>query len=141
MSVLIVPDDSKKILLSLAVIPAATGLPDKLKLFKNNYTPGHTTVSANLVEADFSGYVAGTLSGGAVSGTLDGSGRAFATWSPLTFTKAGATANTIYGYWVVDAGGVLLWVERFDSAIVLATDGSFIQVTPKFTGMSQYLNT
>lgn len=143
MSNLIVPDDAKIRLTKLATSISLTGGPDKYRLFQNNVTPDHNTTSATLTEATFSGYTSGgvALSGGAVSGSLDGSGRAVATWNSITYTKSGATGNTIYGYYCVDSSGNLLWVERFDSPIAMTTDGSFITLVPKFTGMSQYSNT
>lgn len=141
MSNLVVPNLSKVYLTKQAALPAQNFYPATIKLFQNNYIPVAGTVIGDLTEATFSGYAAQALAGGAVSGMLDASGRAVAQWNAVTFTKAGATGNTIYGYYVIDGSGNLLWAERFDSSIAMNTDGAFIQLTPKFTGMSQFSNT
>lgn len=138
MSNLIVPNDSKKTNMQLILNGLFIGT--KIRLFQNNYTPVAATVIGDLTEATFSGYAQITLAGGAVAGALDAENRAVITWNAVTFTKAGATGNTIYGYYIVDNGGVLLWLERFDAPISMTTDGAFITITPKFTGKSQYVN-
>jgi hypothetical protein len=137
----IVPDVAKIQHMKNALNIASTHYPDKLKLFKNSATLSHATVLSDLTEADFSGYSAYSLAGGAVAGALDGSGRAVASYTAHTFTKSGATGNTIYGYWVEDSTGALLWCELFDTPIPMTVDGAFIQITPKFTDASQFSNT
>jgi hypothetical protein len=138
MSNLIVPDDSKRFLLSVLIGAQAVS---KIKLFKNNFTPAHDTIQSNLTEADFGGYVEQAMSTPVVSGSLDASFRGFVTWDEVTFTRSSAPDNTIYGYWVNDSGGNMLWVERFDNPIPVTADGIFIKLTPKLTDKSQFLNT
>lgn len=141
MSNLVVPDEGKKRNL-IGAMGVAGFAPTTVKLFQNNYFPDHATVVASLTEATFSNYSAQSLAGLSVSSSLDASGRAVATFNPVSFTKSGATGNNIYGYYVCDPSGFVLWAERFDSApISMAVDGAFIQIVPKFTTASQYSNT
>jgi len=150
MSNLIVPDVAKIPFMKRAVAVAGYGfaVPTKLRLLKASITVNNALTRATCIsnEADFSGYPAGgsSLTSAAVAASLDGSGRSVASWAALTFTKSGATGNTIYGYWVDDntAGTPeLLWAEIFDSPVVLTTDGTFLILVPQFTGKSQFLNT
>lgn len=111
---------------------------DRMKLFQNNLVPTADTILSDLTEATFSGYSAGMFSGGALGGSLDAFNRGYATWSPLTWTKSGATGNTIYGYYVTNSGGSLLWIERFDIPIPMTTDGAYLVITPRLTFTSQF---
>jgi hypothetical protein len=141
MSHLIVPDVAK--LRRATAILTGTGTHYRMKLFKNNATVDHSTVLAGLTEANFSGYTAGgiVLSGGAVSGALDGTGRAVTSYSFCTWTKSGATGNDIYGYWYEDAAGNLTGVEKFDASQPMQTDGAILQLSPQDTEASQFSNT
>lgn len=141
MSHLVIPDGAK--LRRANAILTGTGTHYRMKLFKNNATISHATVVGDLTQADFSGYTAGgiILSGGAVSGSLDGAGRAVTTYDFCTWTKSGATGNDIYGYWYEDAAGNLTGVEKFDAAQPMQTDGAILQLAPQDTEASQYDNT
>ena len=137
---LIVPNVGKIKLAELLVSEGAV-LFDLVKLFRNNHTPGPLTTLADLTEANFSNYAAQALANPVVAAALDATNRAVITWDNLTFTKNGVTSNDIFGYWVVDDAGNLLWAERFSVApIALTVDGQFIVFTPTLTGMSQFLN-
>lgn len=139
MSNLIVPDVGKMPLMAMQVLGAPTF--HKIHLWKSPHTPSHATTLADLVEADFGSYASAGLAGPVIAGALDGSGRAVVSWNAVTFTKSGGAPNSIYGYWIDSSAGDLLCVERFDVPIPMSVDGAFIQITPKFTNMSQYLNT
>jgi hypothetical protein len=139
MSNIVIPNVAKVELLE-RLVGSDSDVPEKLRLFQNNLTIGPTTVLSDFTQANFSGYVAGTLTGVSVSGTLDSDNRAVATWSDITFTKSGATGNTIWGYYVTNNMGGFCWAEKFDSPVVLDTDGEFLTITPKFTLKSQFSN-
>lgn len=139
MSNSVIPDVSKVPMLKNCFGITAK-YPALVKLFKNDAIISNTTVKAELTEADFSGYAAESLVGAAVSGTLDADGRALCAWTAVQFTKSGATANSVYGYWVEDVDGFLLWVEKFDAPIVMNLDGIFITLTVKSTGGSEFSN-
>lgn len=139
MSLLIVPNVGKKDLLGV-MSGASIAVPTSFRLYQNDLTPGPATVIGDFTVANFTGYANGVLAGVAVAGALDGSNRAVVTWNALTFTKNGATGNTIYGYYVTTGAGNLLWAERFDGAIPMTVNGAFIQITPRFTFKSEYSN-
>lgn len=139
MSQVVVPNIGKKNVLKHIVGIVGGGLTT-LRLFRNDITPGPGTVIGDFTEANFSGYANGALANAAVAAALDGSNRAVASWDQITFTKNGATGNTIYGYYVTDGGGDLCFAERFDGPIPMTVDGAFIQLTPKFTFKSEFVN-
>lgn len=137
MSNLIVPDTGK---IAMAKVIVQLHRPNEIHLFQNNYTPDHATSLGLLTEATFGGYILITITTPVVSPVLDSTNRAFITWDQVTFTCTGAPFNTIYGYYVCDDAGNLLWVERFDSPVPVLVTGVFISLTPKLTDMSQFLN-
>lgn len=104
-----------------------------LKLYTNNYVPLDTSVAGNFTEASGGGYASVTLSNGSwtVSTGNDPSDAVYAeqTW---TFTGALAASATIYGYFVVDADGVLFFAEKFDYSFTPAKNGDQLRLTPKF---------
>lgn len=139
MSQVVVPDVGKKQLLKFLTGEVAD-IPTFIRLFKNDFTPGPATVIGDFTQADFSGYGAAATANPVTAAALDASNRAVVTWDPVTWTKNGATGNTIYGYYVVDSTGSLLWAERFDGSIPMTVDGAFIQITPRFTFKSEFSN-
>jgi len=115
----------------------AAGL--KVRLFKNNYTPVAGSVIGSFTEANFSGYTPGSL--GTLGAATTVSGRASTTAATAnTWTKSGATGNDIYGYYVTDAGGtVLYWAERGSAApYSMNTNGEGLSVTPTVTQGSEF---
>jgi hypothetical protein len=107
-----------------------------LKLFVNNYAPDDTTVAANLTEMSTNGYAAKTLTTTSWVVTAGATGQpasaAYATQT-WTFTNSGG-ANTVYGYFIIDSTtGLLLWVEAFAAAKVVANTGDQIIITPTIT--------
>ena len=137
MSLLIIPNSGKRIHLIYQTQYGQT--PNfSIKLFQNNVTVSSITVLADLVEATFSGYSSPLLSGQVIEESLDGFSRAVSVWNPATWTKSGASANTIYGYYVCLPGPALMWVEKFDTPIPMTTDGAYLVITPRLTFTSQY---
>lgn len=138
---LIVPDVGK-IRLEKFITGEVAPAGFRTKLFQNNFTPGPATVIGSFTEATFSGYALANLSNPVTAAALDAQGRAFTLWDLVTWTKNGATGNTIYGYWVEDGASNLLWCERFDSgAFAMNTDGTVLQFYPRLTYKSQFSNT
>lgn len=108
-----------------------------LKLFKSNTTPAETDTAGTYTEADFTNYSAKTLTRAVGAGnwgtpSTDGGGVTSSTYNsgtPQTWT-CGATGNTVYGYFIVDAvAGTLLIVERFAASRTLAS-GDTLNLTP-----------
>lgn len=137
---LIEPDEAKFV--NAGLLLGASGSFGKLRLFNANLVIDHTTTRLDLhnAEADFSGYAAHTLAGGAVLPALDAGNRAITQWTPATFTKNGATGNDIYGYWLETNAGALQMVEKFDAPIPLQVDGAFLQITVRASERSEFQN-
>lgn len=104
-----------------------------LKLFTNNYTPLTTSVAGDFTEAAGGGYAAATFTAGSWTVSTSNVPRD-AVYAQQTFTFTGALTSTavIYGYYVVDADGVLVFAERASSTMTPATNGDTYKVTPSF---------
>lgn len=104
-----------------------------LRLFKNDYTPLITSVVGDFVEADFAGYAEVALTAwGAIF--TNANNQAETDEEVNVFTKeAGGSANTIYGYYVTDSSGVLMWAERNPAGgQVMSATGDTYSVLPRF---------
>lgn len=104
-----------------------------LRLFVDDQALADTLVAGDLVEADGGGYAAKTLTHGSWTLTTgnDPSDVVYAA-QEFTFTGALTTNPTIYGYYVTNAAGTLLWAERLAAAFTPAANGDKLTVTPKF---------
>jgi len=111
-----------------------------VKLFKTLIVPGPGITVADLTEADFTGYLSQLLNNVSVAPALDAGARAVASWDAQTYTKLGATGNDIYGYWVENFSGDLIYFEQFDQIVPMQADGAQLVMNPKFTGRSQFSN-
>jgi len=115
----------------------AGGINLTLKLFATNVTPSATgaDTAAAFTEAAGGGYAAITLTNGAGNWTQSAVGGieqvAYAQQT-FTFTGALTTNATIYGYYVVDADGELIWAEKAGSTFTPANNGDTYKVTPIF---------
>ena len=134
-------NEGEKLVIEALVGKIAAGAL-KLKLFKNNVTPGHESAVATFTEADFTGYGAITLAtaswNAGVAGT--GTGTALANKASIDYAQQAftmgvpGTTNTVYGYFVTDnAGTTLLGSERFAAPQSMALSGDSIKITPKLT--------
>jgi hypothetical protein len=98
----------------------------KIKLFKSNTVITPDTVLADLTEADYTGYVAQTVTAWGTP-VLNGDGKAETIAPSHTFAPTSPTTvpNIVYGYWVEDTAGNLLWAENFAEPKALngPTDG------------------
>jgi len=101
-----------------------------LRLFATNVTPAQTGIT--YVEAAGGGYSAITLTNGSwtVSTANDPSDAVYAQQT-FTFTGALTTNGTVYGYYVTDADGTVIYAEAI-TPFTPASDGDFIKITPKF---------
>ena len=107
-----------------------------IKLYQNNYVPTLTDTVGSYTEATFSGYVSQTLAWGAAF--INGSTQAEIDATALTWThSAGATGNTVYGIYVLDNAGALVYAERFPAPISMTANGDAITYTPKATMINQ----
>lgn len=94
---------------AITALLGATPAAPTVKLAKAPFVPGPLLDPATITEADFTGYAAKTIT---AWGTVhsDGNGQQiFDPTTPLNWTPTGSTtANTIYGYILLDSHGVLL---------------------------------
>ena len=107
----------------------------EVRLYQNNFTPLVGSVLGDFTVATFSGYAAQAPTFGAAA--IDGNGNAKADASALSFThNGGGTANSIYGWYMVDTGtGVVCQAERFAAApLSFAVSGDDVTVTPHLYG-------
>lgn len=104
-----------------------------LKLFVTDVTPSQASVAGDFTEAAGGGYVAKTLTNGSwtVTPANDPSDAVYAQQS-FVFTGALTTNTDIYGYYVVDDDGVLVWAETLNATYTPTTNGDTLSITPKF---------
>ncbi len=104
----------------------------KVKLFQNDYNPDQDTTLANLTVATFSGYLDKTITAllPPYYDPVGGASTQIATqqWDH----SGGGVANTIYGFWVENAGGDLILVGRFDTPVGMSALGDSIPLDVKF---------
>lgn len=110
---LVIPNASEvKLLNNLLNISAPTNTI--LHLYSNNLTPSSTTVIGDVTEVASGGYAAITLTSSSWSVATSGGGVTTASYAEQTFNIT--TSATIYGYYVTNLAGDLLWLERFTAA-------------------------
>ena len=104
-----------------------------LRLFINNPSPFDNTINASdLTEpTTYPGYANTTCTGASWS-TTTVSGVTTIQYAEQTFSFT--TGASVYGYYLTNAAGALLWVEMFSGApFNLPGGGGVITVTPKAT--------
>jgi hypothetical protein len=129
---LVVPNTKGEILF-LQYIMGIVAPGDKiLRLFSNDVTPTDTSVVGDLTQVDTAtGYAPKTLTSANWT-TTQVAGVTTAVYSEQTFNFT--TLVTNYGYYVTDASGNLLFLERFTGAPFNIPDGGgTISVGPKLT--------
>ena len=104
-----------------------------LKLYSNDYTPVDTSVAGSFTVVSGGGYADKTLTNGSWTVT-PANDPSDAVYAEQTFTFTGVIGGTgiVYGYYVLDADGTLVWGERFGTSFTPANNGDNIKVTPKF---------
>jgi hypothetical protein len=104
-----------------------------LKLFCNNVNPADGDTAATYTEATGGGYAAKPLSMAnfAVSTALGIAQAAYAQ-QIFAFTGPLTTNGTIYGWYLVDADGTLIYAQKSDSSVTPATSGDAVIVNPVF---------
>jgi len=120
----------------LETVRSAATVLTSLKLFQNNHVPAVTDVNANYTEATFSGYLAMALGVWNLA-FINPSGKGEIDANPQAFShNGGGVANSIYGVYVVDATGNVMYAERFPAPVLMAALGDSITYTPRLTCQS-----
>jgi hypothetical protein len=110
---LVIPNASEvKLLNNLLNISSPTNTI--LHLYSNNLTPSSTTVIGDVTETASGGYAAITLTSSSWTVATSGGGITTASYAEQTFNIT--TSATIYGYYITNLAGDLLWLERFTAA-------------------------
>ena len=110
---LVIPNASEvKLLNNLLNISAPTNTI--LHLYSKNLTPSSTTVIGDVTETASGGYAAITLTSSSWTVATSGGGITTASYAEQTFNIT--TSATIYGYYITNLAGDLLWLERFTAA-------------------------
>lgn len=104
----------------------------KLRLFKNNHTPDEADDISDYTEADFSGYAAATIGAWNAATYAGGLANVEATTAQTFTNSTGAVGNDVYGYYVTDsAGTVLYYAQRANSPpLSLQLAGEAVTITP-----------
>jgi hypothetical protein len=110
---------------------ASGGKDLTLKLFATNVTPTDASTAGSFTEAAGGGYASKTLTNGSWTESNSG-GIEQAAYAQQTFTFTGVlTTNTvIYGYYIIDADGVLVYAELAGAPFTPANNGDTYKVTP-----------
>jgi len=107
-----------------------------LKLFKNDHVPAVDDVNGDYTEADFSGYADVDL-GDWNSAFLNGDDKGEIDADPALFQhNGGGTSNTVYGAYVVNGAGDVVYAERFAAPRVMSAATDSITYTAKVTAVS-----
>lgn len=117
----------------------------RVQLYQTNITPTSATTLATFtaggVEANYSGYTSQSIFTTDWTPAIDdGTGRALSTNILKIFLNTtGVVGNNIYGYWITDPGGNLLWCERFGAApIDMNSAGKTFYWLPLLTFKSEF---
>ena len=103
-----------------------------LKLFATNVTPSDTSTAGSFTEATGGGYAAKTLTNGSwTESNVGGIEQVAYAQQTFGFTGALTTNTTVYGYYIVDADGVLVYAEA-QAPFTPANNGDQITLTPTF---------
>jgi len=108
----------------------------EIGLYKNDWTPIVGNTISDVLPADFGGYSGlQSLDSWDTGGITFSSPRAIVTHPYKTWTADGSTTNTIYGYYVVTSGGVLLWAQRRSTGGISigVVPGQTYSVIPRYT--------
>lgn len=105
-----------------------------LRLFKNNHTPSETDDDSDYTEADFDGYSAMSLTSWTPA-YLNGSNEAEIDEINRTFTQTGTgTTNDIYGYYVTNTSGDVVYAERDPAGpVAMNATGKTLTIYSRFT--------
>jgi len=124
---LVIPNVSEVTLLN-NMLNVATPTNTILHLYSNNLTPSSTTVVGDVTEVTSGGYAAITLTSLSWTVATSGGGITTASYAEQTFNIT--TSATVYGYYITNVAGDLLWLERFTAApLQLPGSGGQVLIT------------
>lgn len=106
-----------------------------LHLYGNDVIPAKGDTAATYTEITGGGYVAKSLLYANWSIVSGSPSRASYTHQDFTFTGPIDSPSTIYGYYMLDADGILFGSERFEETVIPFTPvvNSLIRVNPRYS--------
>lgn len=106
-----------------------------LRLFSNNITPSNTDTEASYTEVAGGGYAAIALTAASwVAATVASPSSTSYAQQTFTFTGATTAPGTIYGYYLTNAGGKLVYSQTLTAGVFTpAVNGDNVKVTPVLT--------
>lgn len=125
-----VPSEGKALMLN-AITGKTTETALTLRLFSNNIVPSNTDTEASYTEVTGGGYAAIALTAASwVTATV--ASPSVTTYAIQTFTFTGATSapGTIYGYYITNVAGKLLYSQLLAAVFTPAVNGDNVTVTP-----------
>jgi hypothetical protein len=106
-----------------------------IHLYQNNVVLGNGILLANFTEVVTAGYAAHSQASGSLGAITYNDGVAEANEPNITWTFTNpSTAQTIYGMYILDTSGNLLWAASFDVAYVLGTTGGSLVLLQQMAG-------
>lgn len=109
-----------------------------VRLFSNNHTFGAATVLGDLTECTFTGYAAAapTWTTPALSGST---AQTLPSPAGVPFTYSGGSTTTVYGFYLTDSGGTVLYGgTTFSSPVTLSTIITSLTVYPTYTQKAEF---
>lgn len=108
-------------------------------LYQRETDPVLTRTIDQITPADFAGYTGLVLLAGWSAPTIVGA-RAATTAAAVVWThNGGVKSNWIYGMYVIDNAGALVWLQRGDGVVpALLKTGNAYRIVPQFTLRSEY---
>lgn len=108
-----------------------------LGLFKNDLSTSHGLIFSDIIAADYTGYAAKTLTSTAWAySTVDNKGHAEYAQQNFIAGTIG-TSCTVYGIYCYESvGSILVYVEKFDTEVVVDATGQVISYIPVIEGAS-----
>lgn len=123
--------NSAKPTLAALVRPFLNGLT--LRLYINSYSPNPAMKRADFQEATFPGYAPAPLNDFPAPALIGNVAKMTAPPKQFTCTGAPAPAQTVYGYFVVDAQDALVYAEeRTGGGVPITGAGQTFTVVPVF---------
>lgn len=130
----VIPQERLRALLAVLQADVTILTGSEVHLYKNDYAPTKLSVVADFEEADFSGYVEETAAWEGIPYNLP-NGQVEIAAETVQFNQVPAepnVTNTVYGWYLLAAGGQLLAAERFESPKFFAVAGDSLAFAPLF---------
>jgi hypothetical protein len=130
---MIVTSDQQLMTIANTIQAISAGIDVVIKLYTNNHAPDQFDLSASFTEATYPGYAAqGVLGADWGVPFLNGANNWEFDNVLKTFTSTGASAETVWGYWIETPGGAFVFAELFPAPIPVPIAGVIIGVTPTY---------